>query len=83
MDLMLLDAIASTHYEEFVVMKIKAARDIYFPQDLHGRVAYYRKLHDLSQGKDMSVMFKKNFSLFVSNCSDRVRQIEVGGSYGK
>ena len=69
-DLMYLDKIASSAYEECVVLMIRRGiKDI--PQDLPKRGKYYRDLFDRSvKSKKMSDIFKANFSLFVSKFSD-------------
>ncbi len=67
---MYLDKISQTGYEKSVVTLIKKGIED-FPQSFTNRNTYYKDLFDKVVKKDeVSVEFRKNFSLFVSSFSD-------------
>ena len=77
-DLMNMKVVAFTRIERELVDKISEARSIY-PRNLRARVEYYKKLFDRSVNNRnyyITPRFKKEFSLFLSNTIDSVRQVE-------
>lgn len=74
--LMTLGVLASNATEDKIVIVLKKGIDLY-PQDMVSRGDYYKKVYDQNANNtEVTELFRKNFSMFVSKYMDTMQQLK-------
>lgn len=74
--LITLVGLASNTAEDKIVTKLSKGLDLY-PQNMFSRGDYYKKIYDQSvNNMEITTLFRKNFSMFVSKYMDTMQQLK-------